>query len=431
LKTTVTESGSCKKILEVEVPFEDVKPIIEKTFDTYRKKISIDGFRKGKAPQSLIQKQFGDAIQAEAADQAVQSFYKKAIEQEDIHPVAPGTIQDVSFDENKPLIFKAEVEVEPEIKVTNYQGIKVEKEIMKVDAQDIDRTLEALQEQKAKLEPVEGGVEKGNVIEGDIQAIDLSGVPIIGNKWEDRAFELGKAPLGDIIEDQLLGAKVGEEKRFSIEQPADSNPEGRPETDHYSIHVKSIKKKILPSLDDAFAKDMGKFDSLDELKEDIKKSLEARRDSESEQRLRNRLAEEIIRRNDFELPPSLVETVLNGMWQEYQKRPDPEITEEKFKEENKPRVLWNLKWIRIWMKVAEQESLSVSDEEANAKIDEAVKQSPKQDKKIRSLYKDKRKIERLREDILEEKVINFLKEHAKIKEVVLKKSKKEKSSLIL
>jgi len=431
LKTTVTESGSCKKILEVEVPFEDVKPIIEKTFDTYRKKISIDGFRKGKAPQSLIQKQFGDAIQAEAADQAVQSFYKKAIEQEDIHPVAPGTIQDVSFDENKPLIFKAEVEVEPEIKVTNYHGIKVEKEIMKVDAQDIDRTLEALQEQKAKLEPVEGGVEKGNVIEGDIQAIDLSGVPIIGNKWEDRAFELGKAPLGDIIEDQLLGAKVGEEKRFSIEQPADSNPEGRPETDHYSIHVKSIKKKILPSLDDAFAKDMGKFDSLDELKEDIKKSLEARRESESEQRLRNRLAEEIIRRNDFELPPSLVETVLNGMWQEYQKRPDPEITEEKFKEENKPRVLWNLKWIRIWMKVAEQESLSVSDEEANAKIDEAVKQSPKQDKKIRSLYKDKRKIERLREDILEEKVINFLKEHAKIKEVVLKKSKKEKSSLIL
>jgi len=431
LKTTVTHSGSYTRILEVEIPVEDVKPYITKAFNIYRKKISVDGFRKGKVPQSIIQKQYGEAIQAEAADQAVQAFYKKAIAQEEIHPVAPGTIQDISFDENKPLIFKAEIEVEPEIKVSNYQGLKVEKEMMKVDDQDVQKTLEILQEQKAKLEVAEGAAEKGNIIEGDVQAIDSSGVPLIGNKWEDRVFELGKAPLGDLIEEQLVGARVGEDKRFSIEQPPESNPEGQPKVDHYSIHVKSIKKKILPSLDDAFAKEMGEFDSFNALKKDIKKNLEARRDSESEQGLRNRLAEEVIRKNDFELPPSLVKIVLDGMWREYQRRPDSQVTEEQFKEDNKPRVLWNLKWVRIWQKVAEQESLVITDEEANEKINEAVQQSPEQEKKIRSLYKDKNKMEKLKEDLLEEKVINFIKDHAKIKEVVLKKSKKEKSSLIV
>jgi len=158
---------------------------------------------------------------------------------------------------------------------------------------------------------------------------------------------------------------------------------------------------------------MGDFDSLDALKTDILKNIENRNESDSEQGLRNKLAEEIIRKNDFELPPSLVEMVLHGMWQEYQKRPDPQVTEEKFKEENKPRVLWNLKWVRIWQKVAEQESLTVTDEEANEKIDEAIQQSPDQEKKMRSLYKDKAKLEKLKEDLLEEKVINFIKDNAK------------------
>ena len=423
MKTVVTSLSAWKKQVEVEVSPEEVQPQLDRAFEKYRKKIHIDGFRKGKVPVSLIRQRYGDAIQAEAVDDLVQTFFRKAVVEEKLPIVSQATVKDVSSDENQPLVFTAEVEVEPDVEVSNYTGIKVEKEVQKVAGEEIDQTLEVLREQRAELLDREGGAITGDVVEGDVQALDSSGVPVIGQKWDKRSFELGKPPLGDLVGDQLTGVKIGDDRMFTVVQPETADGKSEKREDRYSIKVTAVKEKVLPELNDVFAKEIGEFETLDELKIDVEERLQAQRDGDTERNLRNRIADEIVKRNDFELPPSMVESALSGMWEEYQKRPDADADEIAYREQNRPMVLWNLKWHMLWQKIAEIESIAVTDEEVGAEIDRMIKESEQGEKKMRAWFKDEKRRRRLKENILEDRVISFLKEQAKIKETTPKKQK--------
>ncbi len=432
MKTAVTDIGLWKRRVEVEVEPEEVRPYMEEAYRSYQKKVHVEGFRKGRAPLSLVRQRFGERIRAEVSEDLIQTFFQDAIRKEKLAIVSPGTVQEFFFEEDKPLRFTAEVEVEPVVDVTSYKGLKVEKEVVKVTPEDVQRTLDVLREQRAERKPVKGGSEPGHIIEGDVQALDSSGVPIIGQKWENRSFEMGSPPLGDIIQDQLLGVVAGEECRFQIVQP-EKGPDGKikDREDHYSIKVKSIQEKILPELDDSFAKEVGKFQTVSDLEEDICNRLEVQRNQEAERLLRNRVADEIVKRNDFEVPPSMVENALKGLWEDYRKRSDKkEVSEEQFRQENRASVVWNIKWHIIWQKIAEVEEIAVAEEEVDEEIGKLKRAFPKEEKKIQALFKDSREKRRLKENMSEEKVMEFLKEHAKIKEVSLKPPKNTRSSII-
>ena len=345
--------------------------------------------------------------------------------------VSSAKILEFSFEEGKPLKFAAEVEVEPEIEIKDYKGFKVEKEILKVSHDDANRTLEILQEQRAEKRPVEGNATEGHIIEGDVQALDSSGVPIIGNKWENSVIELGRPPLGELIQDQLLGIAVGEERRFSIIQPEkDVDGKIKEKENYYSIKVKAIQEKILPTLDDDFAKDISDFKTLEELKDDILKKLELQRENEAERLLDNRIVDEIIRRNDFEVPPSMVENVLQSSWEEYKKNPDRDLDEKKFREENWTAIVWNIKWHLIQKRIIEMENLDVSDQEIMTEIEKMAKASPEHEKRIKTQFKDKERRKRLKENLLEQKLLQRIKDNVKIKEVVQKRPKGKESKII-
>jgi trigger factor len=425
LKTVISELGSYKRRVEIEVPYAEVEPHLEKAFRSYQKKIHLDGFRKGKVPLSLIQKKFGEAIQAEVADDLIQTFFKKAVLEQNLAIVSPGSVQDMFFEKNKPFSFVIEVEVEPAIHITDYKGLKVEKEIVKVTKEDVERMVEAIREQKAQQKPVENGAQNGHIVKGTVQAVDASGVPIIGKKWENWAVELGRPPIGDQITDQLAGVKAGEERRFEIIQPEQTS-KGKMQNpaDYYSIQVTSVHEKLLPNWDDEFARANGDFKSIAEMEKDIQERLSRRRDEEAERKLHDRLAEEIIHRNDFEVPPSMVENALDRLWEEYQKQPGEHVEQEQYKEENRPSVIRRIKWHLIQKAIIEKEDIRVHEEEVENEIDRIAKASPEEEKKIRSWFKDAQRHERLQDGILEEKVMNFLKEHAKIKESHWKPPKK-------
>ena len=431
MRTIVNQIGPCKRKIEVEVDPAEVHPYIEKAYRSYQKKLKIDGFRKGKIPLSIVQKRFGPMIQSEVTDKLIEVYYRKAIDEEKLKIVAPGQIQEISFEEDQPFRFTAEIEVEPEIEVTNYKGIKVEKEILKVTQEDVDQTIEILRDEKAEMRPITGGAEKGHLIEGDIQALDKTGVPIIGNKWENRILEMKAPQVDQIIQDQLLGVVEGEERRFKVLQSGKgTNGEIQNREEHYSIKVKSIKEKILPELGDDFAKGVGDFQTLAEMKDTIQKRIEMQRDDEAEQLLRNRLADHIIRRNDFEIPPSMVENALDRLWEDYQKRSDKASDETKFKEDHKASVEWNIKWNMIWHKIAEMENVVISEDDFTSEIEKIAESSDQDNRKIRALFKDEERRKNLKERLLERKVVGFLKENAKVKEVVVKQPKKQKSSII-
>jgi trigger factor len=425
LKTDVTELGSYKRRVEIEVPYQEVEPHLEKAYRKYQKKIHIDGFRKGKVPLSLVRKQFGDAIQAEVADDLIQTFFKKAIEEQNLAVVSAGSVKEMSFNKEEPFSFVVEVEVEPAVTIKDYKGLKVEKEIHKVTKEDIVQLKEAVREQKAESRDWEAGAEESHIIEGSLQAMDASGVPIIGKKWDPWAVELGRPPIGDQIKDQLTGVKAGEERRFEIRQPQ-KTPDGKvqEQIDYYLINVSSVKEKILPAWDDVFARENGNFETIADFEKDIREKLVQRREEEAERILRSRIADEIIKRNDFEVPPSMVDNMLDRLWDDYQKQPEQRLTEEQYREENKGTVVWRIKWHLLQQAIIDQEEIQVSEEDVDTEINTMIEASPQEEKKIRSWLKTPERRQRLRDNLLEEKVMAFFKEHAKIKEVSLKPSKK-------
>ena len=435
METTVKEIGSCKKHIEIEVSPEEIRPFIEEAYRSYQKKIHIDGFRKGKVPIPIIKERFGKAIQAEIVDNLIQTFFKKAIYKEKLAIVSPGKIDKISFEEGSPLKFTAEVEVEPEVQVTSYKGLKVNREVPEITEEDVKTTLKALQEQRAERKPVDGKAEIGHIIEGDIQALDSSGVPIIGSKWDDRSFELGAPPLGELVKDQLVGVAVGEERRFKIVQPR-INADGKKENqeDYYSIKVKAVKEKLLPELNDEFAQQVGDFKTLSDLEKHIRTMLETRVKENAERQLRNRLADEVIKRNDFEIPSSMVESSLDNLWKDYQKQPErdrgEDITEKQFRERERPSVIWGIKWYFIWHKIAEMENITVGEEEVEEEIRKMIETSHDNGEKIRIWYRDAKRRERLKENLLEDKVIKFLLDNADIQEVIVKPSKQQKSVIV-
>ena len=432
LKAVVNELNAWKKEISVEVDADELKPLIQKTVSTYQKKARLDGFRKGKAPLSIVTKQFGSSIQADVTEEAIQSFFAQAVREHEVPVVSVGIIKDaseISIDDPKSFSFKAEVEVRPEISIKHYKGFKVEKEIHPVHKEDVDQVVQILREQNAEFIDVDGAAKMGDILEGDIQQLDSTGVPVIGQKWENRTLMLGQPPLGDQVGDQLVGIQAGNDRSFTVTMPP-SEQDPKPQPERYSIHVKSIKEKKLPDIDEAFARKVAKLDTVDAFMERIESNLKLQHEDNAEKLLRHRIADEIIRKNDFELPPSMIENSLDSLWERYQQNPNATVDEKQYKEENRAGVIWNLKWEMLWRKIAEMESIAVTEASVEEEIDKAAKANPKEEKKIRALFKDPERRRGLEDQMLEESTMRFIKENIKIKEVQVKKSKRTKSSII-
>jgi len=420
LKTDVVDLGSSKKKLTVEVPFHEIKPLLDQKYREYQKKIRIEGFRKGKVPLSILRKRFGRAIEVELSDELAETFFKKAVNENGLDLVAPGKIQDIRFEEDKPFRMTAEVEVEPEIKVTAYKGLRAEKEIRQVTDTDVDQWIGWMREQRAETRPLDAGARDGDIVEGDVQALDHTGIPIVGQKWEGRSFELGRPPVGDMVKEQLAGAKAGDSRRFSLTQTESTDGRSGEKVYHYRIDVKSVMEKNLPVLDDAFARSVGDFDSVEDMRSKIRKRMEEEQEQNSERALRHRLADEVIRKNNLHLPDGMVDHALKVMWENHHQQQPDDLDETAFREKYRANAIWNLKWNRLWKKIADSEDLAVSDETLTERIDQIAEANPGEKTRIQTLFKNQDRRERLRDEILEEKVVDFLKEHGKIKEVKIK-----------
>ncbi|MBN2414943.1 trigger factor [bacterium] len=424
MEITVTATGDCTRQIDIEVPFHDIQPHIDKAYARYQKKVSIAGFRKGKIPISLLKKQFGDAIRAEVVEDLVQHYFSEAVKEKELPIVAPGSVKDVQFEENRPFRITAEVEVEPDVAVSDYTGFTVEKDKITVSREEVDHTLDLIREEKAEARETDDGAKTGDIVTGDVQALDGSGVPVIGQKWEARSFEIGKPPVGDMLAGQFDGLRSGDERRFSITQPPDEEG-GAAQIDHYSISVSKVEEKILPALDDAFAASLGGYASLADLKENIRQRITSQREEESERALRFRISDEIIKRNDVTLPESMVKNVLDSMYEEHLQQSGQQsrkpLERSQFDGYQAPQVRWNLKWHLIGDKIAEQEGISVSDEELEAEISKLIVRDGAEDKKLKAWFKNPENARRLRDSMRDDKLMAFLRERVKIKEVTPKK----------
>lgn len=429
MESKVTKKGNFEKVVEVDVPEAELAPHFDSIYKKYQKNVKLQGFRKGKVPLSLIKKLYGDAMKGEAIEEVVQSVLREVRDKENLRLVAPAKLEDINYDPEKGLHFKAVCEVAPDIELKNYRGLSVEREVYEVDDQDVSDALNDVREQMAVMQPVETAAEDGHFVLADLQQVDATGVPIIGKKFKDRYFQIvtNNSNNKDFTE-QLIGAKPGDKRRIELDSIENSNsPNKENKKDYFEVRIKEIKSKQVPELDDGLAKDTGKFESLDELKTDLRSKLTKQAQVNARSRLRRRIIDEVLKKNSFDLPESMINNYLDVFVENAKKESKEPFDEEELRNHYRPTAVWNLKWELVKDKLREAENLSVSDEDKDVFISRLAEERDIEEKQVRKSLKDKRAQRQFEEDVIEDKVLNYLEVNAKIKDKKITRKDIEKA----
>jgi trigger factor len=417
METVVETLNSYSKKLKVAIPPEDLIPLEEKVAKSYQKHSEIPGFRSGKAPLSIVRQRHRASINQEVLEEALRKFYGMALDEADIKPVAEGKITDFKFENIKSgMQFEIEVEVEPEIELKKYTGLKVEKDVVQVTDQMVDEALEELREQYATVKEIDQALEN-HFVHFDAQELGEGDVPIVGRKYENLQAQLGSGKFDPDIEQQLLGVRKGEKRivRKEIPPPPDKKKQ-EPEIQSLEIHITKIEEKQFPELNDEFVKNLDdeKIRNLQQLRDRIRQNMQFDFNQRSETIFQNRLIDELLKENPFEVPPSMVENYLNHTVENIKKQSkDKPVDEETVRKEYRASTIRNIRWIFLERKLMEKENLNISEDEVlqllnNSDLDERLKKQAR---------KDRHYLSHLREDMVERKVLDFLKEHAEITEV--------------
>ncbi|RMD97648.1 MAG: trigger factor [Calditrichaeota bacterium] len=431
LNTKVSEKENWQRTVDVVVTQDELKPEIEKAYKKYQKKVKLDGFRAGKAPIPMIKRMYGPRIEAEVVDEILPKIVTEAWKKENLRIVSLPKVEQLDYQPGGDLKITFTVDVEPEFELKKYENFQLEKQVYQVTDEDIEQALADLQEKNAIWETVEEGIEKDHYAMVDFQELDESGLPVIGHKFENEFIHM-KYENGELSEigRQLLGAKAGEKRVVEIVQQSNEADRQKTQRVKYEVTVKEIKKKILPEIDDEFARDVGEYDNLEELKEALRKRVQESTQHKFDMALEHNLIDEINKNNPFDLPPSMVEQYLDSVIEQlksaYSNQP---VDEQALWEQYRANAIWNIKWRLIRDKLAEMHHIEATEDEIRERVAEVAKSSGQDPDRLWNRVKnDEDRLRKYRHDVLEQKVVKFLLERQKIKEkkVTLKDFKKKK-----
>jgi trigger factor len=422
LEYTVSTENNWQTVVTVSVDAGEIQPKLDESFKQYQQNVKLEGFRKGKVPRQLVKKMYGKSIESEVFEPYFTEAWKKVFEEKDYHVINSPQITDTKFDPKKGLNFKIIFDVRPEIEDLKYEGISVEKKSYEVTEKDVEDNLKALQDQHAMIYTVDGVAEMGHILVADLQELDRTGVPVIGKKYESQQVWLGNE--NKYLADQLVGIKAGEERNITLmpknaNDPSVVESSDIPKEQKFQVTVKEVKERKLPDLDDEFAKDLGEYESIAELRNKLEESLKARAQSEGKTLFQNALTDELIKSNDFEIPQSMLDNYLDSMVSDAKKSSqDKKIDEKQIKEYYKVSAIRNIKWYLLRDKMVETEELSVSDEELEERI-KAIEGSENGEEQAKEIRESDDRKKGLKEQILEDKVFEFLISKADVKEVIM------------
>src|SRR5438876_939167 len=379
MKAELIDVSECKKNLDIEIPQEVVDQEIAHIAQEFARRARVPGFRPGKAPVGVVKTRFRDEILSEMMQHLMPKYVGDAIEERKLEIVQAPRFESVDYSPGKPLRFKAVFEVYPNLNIENYVGIPVEAVSTKVEDSEVDASLKKLQEEMAELVPVE---EERPIKEGDFAEISFNGTiegseepPFVGQK---AVAEIGGRTTLKEFSENLLGAKVGEEKTFTVQYRPDY-PEQRlaGRTVEYKVTVDTIKQKEIPEINDEFAQRLGDYKTLDELKVKVRRDLERHKNENAQEQIREKLLEWLEDNNRFELPETLVEKQLQIRVQRLlrdlaRQGINPQrldVDWAKIREDQLQQAVRDVKGSLILEYISDKENIGVSDEEVEAEID--------------------------------------------------------------
>ncbi len=312
---------SMAKII-ITVSAEDFEKAMVHSYNKNKGRISIQGFRRGKAPRKMIEKMYGpDIFYEDAANFAIPDAYEEAAKDSGLDIVSRPEIDVVEIEEGKDFVFSATVAVKPEVTLGDYKGIEVAKREVKVLAADVNAEIDKVREQNSRMITIDDrGVKKDDTAIIDFEGF-VDGEPFEGGKGEDYPLVIGSHSFIDNFEDQLVGKKIGEELDVNVSFPEDYHEEslkGKPAL--FKVTIKEIRKKELPKLDDEFASEVSEFETLKEYKASVKKTLTERRKEETKREKENEAVEKVVENATIEIPAPMAEEQTNQMVQEFAMR---------------------------------------------------------------------------------------------------------------
>ncbi|CVK20988.1 trigger factor [Sporomusa sphaeroides] len=319
MKVTAERIDNHKTVLNLEVPQAEVAKALEKAYRKLANQVNIPGFRKGKAPRKVIEMRIGkEALLDEAFEILAPEAYGKALAEQEIDPVGRPEIEVVTLAEDQPLVFKATVVKKPEVTLGQYKELAIEKTVAEVTEADIDSEIERNRSRNAKMVVVEDAELK----QGDLAIIDfkgfIDGVPFEGGEGKSYPLEIGSGSFIPGFEDQLVGAKSGEEREVKVSFPEDyfvAELAGKEAA--FTVNIHDIKRKELPELDDEFAKETSEFDTLAELKADIKNRLEQAAEAKAEREFRTAAIKTAVDNASLDVPEVMIENQIDTMIQDF------------------------------------------------------------------------------------------------------------------
>jgi trigger factor len=412
------QTGTFGRKLSVTIPAAEVDKAFDGVARAVSKEARIPGFRQGKIPRDLLEKHYGQQIRGEVRDRLLNDKLVEALESKQLAPVAVPHVHMEVLERGKDFSFTAEFEIQPDVKLGAYKGLKVKTVDAAVTEAEIDAQIEGLRKQAAQLVPVlvRDTVEKGDMVLIDYEGT-MGGVPFQGGKAENAYIEVGGDGYLPQFSEALEGAKVPGEKAFPVDFPADYGSKelaGKGAT--FTVKLKELKRKELPVLDDEFAKDVG-VDSLVLLRERVKESLDQQKKREVETEQRRLLIDALVEANPFEIPQSMVDQQAERMVESAQARVAQmvgrqiELSPEErdnLRKENQKNAEQQVRGGLLMLEVARSEKLSVDTGEVDAEIEQMAKSFGAEAPRLMAHYRDPETRDRLRYRLLEEKVVKFL-----------------------
>lgn len=411
--------------LTIEATAEEFDAAIEKAYVKNRGKMNVQGFRKGKAPRSIIEKMYGAGIFYEdAANLIIPDAYEKAAEECGLELVSRPEIDVTQIEKGTPFIFTALVAVKPEVTLGQYKGIEIPKSVVEVTDEEITAELDKVRDQNARIITVEDRP----VQDKDMTVIDfegfVDGVAFEGGKGEDYSLTIGSHSFIDTFEEQLIGKSIGEDVEVNVtfpEQYQAAELAGKPAL--FKVVVKEIKAKELPELDDEFAQDVSEFDSLDEYKADIKKTILERKEKEAKGAKEDAVLDKVIEGSQMEIPDAMIETQVRQMADDFAQRVQSQgltidqyfqftgMNAETLFEQMRPQAIKTIQYRLTLEAIVKAESITVSDEEVDAEIAKMAETYKMEVDKLKELLGEKERTNLIM-DMAVQKAVDLLEETA-------------------
>ena len=417
--------ASCRRELELEIPAEEVSKKMESVAKEFARLAMIPGFRKGKAPVSLIRRRFAEDIKGEVLQTLVPEHVERALAEQKLSPVTQPKVDKLDFNEGQPVKFRAVFEVMPEFELGSYKGLELEMPTMGITEDDVAKALEEMRERAAAFAPVEGRA----VQDGDFAQVKLLGTPEGGGdplKADSVLCHIGAEETMEPFNTNLKGANVGDHKSFDVEYPADyPDPKLAGKKFHYAVEVLGVKTKKLPDLNDDFAKDVSDAKTLEELRTKVREGLEHQRDHKRKELLHERVLAELVKKHDFPVPESLVEHQMDVRLERVVRSlaaqgVDPRAVNVDWvtlRRRQEDRGRDDVKAELIIDRIATAENIDVTEDDLTRELEHAASHGNESVEALRARLTKQGTLDRMKAKLRSDKTLEWLEQSAKIKTV--------------